>query len=216
MKKVMAINGYTIYEATTRDEKKYNVISGEFYLYFSSDIRDFGLLYSEWEYEAGTIEEAEELANGSNYAIAKEIIENQNTFASFEEIEEVENELNSGKSVEQIEWELYESEEDLLKSDYSKQTVSVKKVNALEFFNTREGAENSANYTQLKIGDSVRGYEIAEIYDDFIAIEHTHGYEFLGLPENKYFVYRNIEFRDKYGSLHNYKSPYDKGTITIK
>ena len=75
MKKIKAINGYTIYEATKKDENKYNVEEGYFYIYFSSDIRDYGISNSEWDWEAGSIEEATEWATGSNYAIAKEIVE---------------------------------------------------------------------------------------------------------------------------------------------
>lgn len=46
MKKIKALNGYTIYQATKRDENKYNVTEGYFYIYFSSDIRDYGLTNS--------------------------------------------------------------------------------------------------------------------------------------------------------------------------
>lgn len=102
MKRVKAINGYSIYEATLKDEEKYNVVCGCFYIYFSSDIRDFGLSNSDWDWESGSIEEATEWATGSNYAIAKEIVEETTTAASFEEIEEVEAMLNSGLSVEEI------------------------------------------------------------------------------------------------------------------
>lgn len=103
MKKVKAVNGYTIYEATKRDENKYNVTEGYFYIYFSSDIRDYGLAYSYMEWEAGSIEEAEELCKGSNYAIAREIVEERTTAATYEEIEEVEALLNAGLSAEEIE-----------------------------------------------------------------------------------------------------------------
>lgn len=102
MKKIKAINGYTIYEATKRDENKYNVEEGYFYIYFSSDIRDYGISNSYWDWEAGSIEEATEWATGSNYAIAKEIVEETTTAATFEEIEEVEALLNAGLSVEEI------------------------------------------------------------------------------------------------------------------
>ena len=90
MKKIKALNGYTIYEATKRDENKYNVEEGYFYIYFSSDIRDYGISNSEWDFEAGSIKEAEAICNGSNYARAKEIVEATTTAATYEEIEEVE------------------------------------------------------------------------------------------------------------------------------
>ena len=99
MKKIKAVNGYTIFEATARDEKKYNVTEGAFYLYFSSDVRDFGLSNSEWDWEAGSIAEAEDFATGSNYAAAKEIVEECTTAATFEEIEAVEKTLDRGEDL---------------------------------------------------------------------------------------------------------------------
>ena len=95
MKKIKAINGYTIYQATDRDVSKYNVEADYFYLYFSSDIRDYGLSNCEWDWEAGSIEEAEAFATGTNYATAKEMVEATTTAASFEEIQEVEARLDS-------------------------------------------------------------------------------------------------------------------------
>lgn len=90
MNKIKSLNGYSIYEATKKDEKKYNVEEGYFYIYFSSDIKDYGLANSDWDFEAGSIEEAEEICNGSNYAKAKAIVESKTTYASYEEIEKVE------------------------------------------------------------------------------------------------------------------------------
>lgn len=72
MKRIKSINGYTIYQATARDAARDNVEEGYFYLYFSSDIREYGRAYSYIEYEAGSLEEAEALATGSNYAAARE------------------------------------------------------------------------------------------------------------------------------------------------
>jgi hypothetical protein len=94
MKKIKAINGYTIYQATSKDVSKYNVEEDYFYLYFSSDVRDYGLGNCDWDWEAGSIEEAEAFATGTNYAIAKEIVEQTTTAASFEEIQEVEAQLD--------------------------------------------------------------------------------------------------------------------------
>ena len=94
MKKIKSLNGYTIFEATLKDEEKYNVVCGCFYLYFSSDIRDFGISNCEWDWEAGSIEEATEWATGSNYAIAKEIVEETTTAATYEEIAAIEKKLD--------------------------------------------------------------------------------------------------------------------------
>lgn len=105
MKRIKAVNGYTIYQATARDAANRNVEEGYFYLFFSSDIRDYGLSNSDWDWEAGSIEEAEAFATGTNYAVAKEIVEETTTAASFEEIAEVEAKLDSGMTREEIEEE---------------------------------------------------------------------------------------------------------------
>lgn len=123
MKRIKATNGYTIYQATARDESKYDVCEGYFYLYFSSDIRDYGLTNCDWDWEAGTIEEAESFANGTNYAIAKEIVEETTTAASFEEIAEVEAKLDTGMSREDIESESDEDEEPTI--EYGKEITSM-------------------------------------------------------------------------------------------
>lgn len=107
MKKIKSVNGYSIYEATKRDENKYNVTEGCFYIYFSSDIRDYGLQNSDYDFEAGSVQEAEDFCNGSNYAIAKEIVEERTTAATYEEIAEVEKALDNGATFE----EYLESEE---------------------------------------------------------------------------------------------------------
>lgn len=103
MKRIKAVNGYTIYQATARDEEKYNVEAGYFYLYFSSDIRDYGISCCDPDYEAGSLEEAESFATGTNYAIAKEYVEENTTAATFEEIAAIEKQLDSGATLEEIE-----------------------------------------------------------------------------------------------------------------
>lgn len=103
MKRIKAVNGYTIYQATARDVEKYNVIEDMFYIYFSSDIREYGLAYSDADWEADTLETALEWCNSSNYATAREIVEARTTAASFKEIEAVEKMLDAGVSAEEIE-----------------------------------------------------------------------------------------------------------------
>lgn len=92
MKRIKAMNGYTIYEVTARDEKQGNGTAGEFAIYFSSDIRDYGREYSYAEYEGiGSLEEAEAICTGRdavNYAKARELCEQESTAVSFEDIEQ--------------------------------------------------------------------------------------------------------------------------------
>jgi len=102
MKRVKAVNGYTIYLATARDVDKYNVTEGTFYIYFSSDVRDYGLSNSDPDWEADTLETALEWCNSSNYALAKEIVEARTTAATFEEIAAVEKQLDAGTDPEEI------------------------------------------------------------------------------------------------------------------
>lgn len=102
MKRIKSINGYTIYQATARDAARDNVEEGCFYLYFSSDIREYGRAYSYIEYEAGSMEEAVALATGTNYAIAREYVEANTTAADYTEIEAVEKMLDSGLTVDDI------------------------------------------------------------------------------------------------------------------
>ena len=103
MKRIKAINGYTIYQATARDEEKYNVESGYFYLYFSSDIRDYGISCSDYDYEAGSLEESISFATCTNYAMAKEYVEQSTTAATYDEIAEIEKLLDAGAALDDIE-----------------------------------------------------------------------------------------------------------------
>lgn len=111
MKRIKSVNGYTIYQATARDVTRHNVEEGYFYLYFSSDIRAYGLAYSYIEMEAGSLEEAEALATGSNYAAAREYVEASTTAATYEEIEEIEKQLDEGLTIDEIEAAAEEAEE---------------------------------------------------------------------------------------------------------
>ena len=96
MKRIKSLNGYAIYQAGPRDVGKYGVDADAFYVYFSSDIRDFGISNSEPEFEGlDTLEEAESCCTG-NYAKAREIVESRTTAASAEEIAEVEAQLDAG------------------------------------------------------------------------------------------------------------------------
>ena len=124
MKRIKAVNGYTIYQATARDAANRNVEEGYFYLFFSSDVRDYGLSNCEWDWEAGSIDEAVAFATGTNFAIAKEIVEETTTAASFEEIQEVEAKLDSGMNLEEIE-ESADEESTLTVKDLIAQEIDI-------------------------------------------------------------------------------------------
>ena len=103
MKRIKSINGYTIYQATARDAAQDSSLeAGYFYLYFSSDIREYGRAYSYIEMEAGSLEEAEAFATGSNYAIAREYVEANTTAAEYADIQAVETLLDSGLTIDDI------------------------------------------------------------------------------------------------------------------
>lgn len=113
MKRIKAMNGYTIMQAVTaRDEDMYNCEVGCYNVYFSSDIRDYGLTNSYPEYENVDSLEVAEMHCMGNYARAREIVENRTTCATYEEIEEVEKKLDSGMSELEIEEEEEHAEED--------------------------------------------------------------------------------------------------------
>lgn len=112
MERVKGINGYTIMRATARDVKKYNVTEGTFYIYFSSDLRDYGLANSDPDWECDSLVTALEWCVSSNYATAKEIAESRTTAASFEEIAEIEKQLDAGMSPDEIEQEYEENDEE--------------------------------------------------------------------------------------------------------
>jgi len=109
VKRIKNLNSYAIYQAGARDVTKYGYEDGSFYVYFASDVRDFGLPNSTPEFEGcGSLEEAE--ANcARNFAKAKEIVEERTTAASMEEILEVEAMLDAGVDPDDID-ELTEQE----------------------------------------------------------------------------------------------------------
>lgn len=110
MKKVRQINGYTVYQAATqRDADNYNCEIGNYNVYLSSDIRDFGLAYSdaEWENEdslAVVIARCE----GSKYAVAAALAEelSGSTAQDMDLVLEIERRLDKGQSLEQVTREL--------------------------------------------------------------------------------------------------------------
>ncbi len=128
MKKVKAMNGYTIYQSTSeRDHENYSCNVGNFNIYFSSDIRDYGLKMSYAEFEdIESLEICEQLCN-NNYAVAREIAEEESTCISFERVEEIEKQLDAGKTADEI----VEAAEDVDELEETENFASI--INVSEF-----------------------------------------------------------------------------------
>lgn len=124
MKRIKTINGYAVFQsASTRDEKRYGIPVGVFAIYFASDIKDYGITqsYPEWD-DVETLEEAENLCNGNNYAIANEIAESESTFPTYAEIAEIESQLDAGKTREEVEEERQRIDNDEREVNHMTQT----------------------------------------------------------------------------------------------
>lgn len=157
MKRIKSVNGYTIYQATARDVTRHNVEEGYFYLYFSSDIRAYGLAYSYIEFEAGSLEEAEAIATGTNYAAAREYVEASTTAATYEEIEEIEKQLDEGLTIDEIEAAAEEAEE--------AEEIAAAIAAATEYVNNRRDFTGDLWYVK---NDAANIY--ADNYEDYVLI----------------------------------------------
>ena len=106
MKRIKTVNGYAIYQAMTkRDEDNYYCRIGNYNVYLSSDIREYGLANSYPDYEdIDSLAAALELANGSNYAVACALADelSDSTIQDMDLVMEIERRLDAGQSVEQI------------------------------------------------------------------------------------------------------------------
>ena len=106
MKRIKSVNGYTIYEAVTqRDEDTYNCHVGEYNIYLSSDIRDFGLSNSYPEYESiDSLSVAEAMCGASQYAVAVDLAEelSSSTVQDMDLVLEIERRLEAGEALETI------------------------------------------------------------------------------------------------------------------
>lgn len=106
MKRIKAINGYTIYQATTqRDADNYNCEIGSYNVYLSSDIRDYGLSNSYPEYDnIDSLTAALNICRDSKFAIACALADelNDSTVQDMDLCLEIERRLESGDSVEGI------------------------------------------------------------------------------------------------------------------
>ena len=117
MKRIKSVNGYTIYEATSaRDEANYNCHVGEYNIYLSSDIRDFGLSNSYPEYESvDSLAVAEAMCGASQYAVAVDLAEelSSSTVQDMDLVLEIERRLEAGEALETIRL-CYDTESDRL------------------------------------------------------------------------------------------------------
>lgn len=106
MKKVKQINGYTIYEATTqRDVDNYGCNIGSYNIYLSADIRDYGLSYSdpEWD-DVDSLATAIAMCNGSQWATACALAEeiSGSTAQDMDLCLEIERRLDAGEALSDV------------------------------------------------------------------------------------------------------------------
>lgn len=130
MKRIKSVNGYTIYQSCTqRDEDNYNCSIGNFNIYISADIRDYGLSYStpEWD-DIDDLSTAIAMCSGSKWAVACALAEEiaNSTAQDMDLCLEIERRLDAGKALETVRRELRavyldedddELDEDLLDED---------------------------------------------------------------------------------------------------
>lgn len=164
MKRIEAINGYTIYETTKRDEKDgYSV--GTFVIYFSSDIRELGRENSYSDWECDSLAEAEAWALGGNYARAKEIVEETTTAAGFEEIAMVEAALNAGMSDDEAA-EVLEAEEDPTNKQVisDNEVVFIKEAERVGYANLSDSDKD--HFDEITLAAEAVALNIAAIFED--------------------------------------------------
>ena len=63
MKRIKSLNGYTIYLCVS--ERKPNTAIGEYYIFLSSDIKDYGVTHADIEWNTTSLEEAIEWCNAN-------------------------------------------------------------------------------------------------------------------------------------------------------
>ena len=106
MKRIKAVNNWTIYlSCSKRDEDNYNCTIGNYNIYSSSDIKDYGLAYSDanWE-DVDSLQEAIELCTGSNWATASLLAEefSTSTCTGIDDVQAIEERLDNGESAAYI------------------------------------------------------------------------------------------------------------------
>lgn len=175
MKRIKNMNGYAIYQAGARDVDKCGAEEGTFYVYFSSDIRDYGLTNSEPEFEGlDTLEAAEGCCTG-NYAKAREIVEGRTTAASFEEIAAVEAQLDAGTIDEDGE-PIIDGRRDHDAETASSKPARLKGVSTMSFYSNKlEGINEAQILENIGIGASLTGSH-SMIDDVFVAWQFTNDF----------------------------------------
>lgn len=120
MKRIKALNGYTIYQATTqRDADNYRCQVGDYSIYLSSDIRDFGLSCSDPEWDGvDSLAVAVAMCKGSSHAVAVELAEelSDSTIQDMDLVLEIERRLDAGESLESVR-DSYDTEEQCFTRD---------------------------------------------------------------------------------------------------
>lgn len=97
------MNGFTIYQYTKRDERDGHKI-GEYCVYYSADVREFGTAYSTPEFEdLGTLAEALENIDGNYNGAAYSILSEQTTCVDFSDVEELAARLENGGKISEAE-----------------------------------------------------------------------------------------------------------------
>ena len=122
MKRVKNCNGYVIYEAKSqRDVDNYNCQIGNFNIYTSTGIRDFGLTNSYPEYQdIDSLAEAIAICSGSMFAVADALADelSMSTAQDMDLVLEIERRLESGEALDTIR-RCYDSETGVLYSSIS-------------------------------------------------------------------------------------------------
>ncbi len=116
MKKVKQANGYIIYRANVpaKDHENYGCRLDHYNIYLATDIKDYGLTYSDPEYQdIDTLAEALNICNASYYAIACALAEelSNSTCQDMDLVQEIEKRLEAGEALESIR-ESYDTDED--------------------------------------------------------------------------------------------------------
>jgi len=162
MKRIKSVNGYTIYEATTqRDVDNYNCEIGNYNVYISTDIRDYGLTcsYPEWENEDSLAVCIARCA-GSHYAVAAALADelSDSTVQDMDLTLEIERRLESGEALNTIR-QCYDRETGRLYSSISEA------INAgYDPYMDELSALDSDPYDVL--GDSAEGFDPDGLLDE--------------------------------------------------